>query len=714
MIGRIRVFGWLAAAAALVCVMPAAAGASQFLSVEIEAALSKRDDFLKKLGFPADKHSSFEQSLQSSADDGGFKGRLEALRGAGPWYRYVNGVISEGGVRERFFGEAVKTAAADPGTLWLLALEFIRGGQTQYADECFDAVEAYILAVGGSSAPLLSQQLILYGNTLAASNPEAAEYCYTESKRFDQNQCWWLYRKGAIGFPENLDNFLSAVPDFIAEALGLLAASWRAQTAFICWAYRFIAATAFIFACSLFVVLIVKYLSRGVHPIGDTLFVGASPGVRTAASVVIVLAMFIAGVVPALWLTAFLICRFMNAGEKKLLILACAILTVSPLGFFADSFLSRGIRPDSPAVLLERSIREGYSAGLYNLVRTNLTKRPGNRANELALAISSTKSENYGANSDAVNKALDLAPNDPLALLYAGNHAFLTNDIGGMKQYYGAALKNNPGSAEAKFNLAQAYADDADFTASDMISEAAKLNAGLVGGHMRVNTRYFQDDVPPLRRIIQPALTPSYFWSRLFMADPAEMIRFNESKTYFGLSPIAAFGASVVLMLVFMGLYSSVWKHGAKVRKYFTCRICGRLLCRRCRKGTICSNCYKKSIDSHNNAATMYNLQKAYQDKATLRRDFTRFALGIMIPGAGTLYKGEALFKPAVTVLISSAVFAACYCAVTFHTYFPNAAVIDPIYCIPILLLYNIIAFFKQCLELAKTMKNRAKMSIKA
>jgi tetratricopeptide (TPR) repeat protein len=704
----------LTAVAALVFVTPTAARASQFLSAEIEAALSKRDDFLKKLDVPTGKLPFIEQWLQKNAGDGGFKGRLEALRGGSPWYRYANGVISEGDGRERFFGEAVKTAAADPGTLWLLALEFIRGGHTQYADECFDALEMYILAVGGSSAPLLSQQLILFGNTIAASDSAAAEYCYTASKRFDKNQCWWLYRKGAVGFPDNTGNMLAAFPDFIAEALGLLATSWRAQTALIYWAYRFFAATLFIFVCALFAVFIVKYLPRGVHPIGDTLFVGASPNIRTAASVVILLAMLMAGVVPTLWLIAFLICRFMNASEKKLLILACAILTLSPLGFFADSFLSRGIRPDSPAVLLERSIREGYSVGLYNLVRTNLTKRPGNHATELALAICATKSENYGANSDAVNKALDLAPDDPLALLYAGNHAFLTNDISGMKQYYGTALKNNPGSAEAKFNLAQAYANDVDFTASDMISEAAKINASLVGGHMRVNARYFQDDVPPLRRIIQPALTPLYFWSRLFMADPAEMIRFNESKTYFGLSPIAAFGASVVSMLVFLGLYSAMWKHDSKIRKYFSCRICGRLLCRKCRKGTICSVCYKKSIDSHNNAATMYNLQKAYQDKATLRRDFTRFVLGIVIPGAGTLYKGEALFKPAITVLITSAVFAACYCAITFHSYFPSAAVVDPIYCIPVLLLYNIAAFFKQCFGLAKTMKNRAKMSIKS
>ena len=712
MTGRIRALVWLAAVAALVCVMPASARTSQFLSAEIEAALSKRDDFLKKLDFPMEELPSLEPWLREKADDANFKGRLSAMRGGNPWYRYASGITgADDDARERFFGEAINAAAADPGTLWLLALEFIRNEYMPFADECFDAIEKCILTVGGSSAPVLSQQLILFGNTVAATEPVTAEYCYTAAKRFDKNQCWWIYRKGAIGFPKNV---IATVPDFIAEALNLLATSWRAQVAFLYWAYRLFAVTVFIFVCALFAVFAVKYLPQGVHPIGDTLFTGASPGVRTASGVVIVLAMLIAGVVPTLWVIAFLTCRFMNAKEKKLLILACMILTASPLNFFAESFFSRGIRPDSPAVLLERSIREGYSEGLYKLAEANLSKRPGNHATELTLAVCATKSDGYGANTNAVSKALAVSPDDPLTLLYAGNQAFLTDDIDGMKQYYGAALKNNPRSAEAKFNLAQAYVDDGGFTASDMISEAAKIDAGLVGGHMRVNNHYFQDDVPPLRRIIQPTLTPLYFWSRLFLADPAEILQFNSNKIYFGLTPFAAFGASAVLMMVFLCIYSAVWKQESKIRKYFTCRICGRLLCRRCRKGTICSICYKKSIDSNNNAATMYNLQKTYQDRATLRKDFTKFALGVVIPGAGNLYKGEMLFKPALTVFITSAVFAACYCAITFHTYYPNAAVIDPIYFIPILLLYNFIAFIKQCIGLAATMKNRAKMSIKA
>jgi hypothetical protein len=710
---KIRVFRWLAVALALVCVLPYAAKAAQYLSAEIEAALSERDEFLKRLDLAEVDFLSLK-SWAASGDGGDVGSRLNGLTKndkRGPWYYYINGFVNgadNGDAAERFFGMAVAAAGVDPGVLWLLALEFVRNGEVRFADECLDAVEKYILAGGGSSAPLLSQQLMLLGNAKAAGDPAAAEYCHKAAKRFDKDQCWWLYRKGLIDFPQNI---IATLPGFVTEMCGLFAASWRAQVALLSGAYRLFAATLFIFVCAAFAVLALKYLPRGVHPIGDTLFSTASPQARTVSGIVIILAMLMFGIVPTLWVIAFLICRFLNAKEKKLLIFLCAVLMLCPLNFLAQSFLSRGINPSSPAFLLDRSIREGYSAGLYDLSRANLSKSSGNYATRLSLAVSAIKSGDRAVSSKALNTVLELAPNDPLVQMYAGNYSFLTGDTEGMERYYGAVLKDNPRSAAAKFNLAQAYVNSEGFTASDMMSEAAKIDAALVGGHTRANARYFQDEVPPQRQIIQPTLTPLYFWTRLFLADLSELSRFNGGKRYFGLSPLAAFGVSAFAMLLFLCLYSAMWKEEPRIKKYFTCRICGRLLCRRCRKGTMCSVCYKESIASNNNAAAMYNRQKAYQDRAALRKDLTKFAIGAVFPGAGDLYKGETVFKSAATMLTASAIFAALYCAMTFHTYYPSKAVIDPIYFAAVLLLYNTAAFIKQCVWLAVTMKNKARMS---
>jgi tetratricopeptide (TPR) repeat protein len=358
-------------------------------------------------------------------------------------------------------------------------------------------------------------------------------------------------------------------------------------------------------------------------------------------------------------------------------------------------------------------MREGYSEELYIAAYQNLARWPDNRAARLALAVSAVKSGDRKASSEAVNRALESAPNDPIALMYAGNASFLAGSATGMEGNYGAVIKSHPQyAAEAKFSLAQAYMGSGGFTAADMISEAAKINSSLIGGYMRENAHYFGEGAPPLRSVMQPTLTPSYFWGRLFFADPKDAFA-GAGITYYGLTPIAAFALSAALMTVFLIVYYAAWSKESKIKKYFTCRICGRLLCRKCRKGTMCSVCYRKNIDSHNNAATMYNLQKKYQDRATIQKDLIKCALGIAVPGAGALYKGETVFKPAAVMFISSAVFAAYYCAATFHASYPSKSVANPIYFVLILLVYNAAAIIRQCLGLAATMKVRAKMLVK-
>ncbi|MDR0331082.1 MAG: hypothetical protein LBH93_05190, partial [Chitinispirillales bacterium] len=571
MTSQTRASWWAAAALAVICALPCTARASQFLSSEIASALSERSAFLRGIELAEKDFFSLKSSLASSDKQNALRNRLNITSRGGPWRHYVRGAVEDAGGDKRSaqsFSKAIEEAATDPGALWLLLVEFIRGGHTKPADECLETLRAWILASGGRAAPLLSQQLILLGNTIADAAPNSAEYCYNASKRFDENQCWWLYRKGAIGFPNNA---MAAMPGFIAEASATVIKSWRAQASLLCGLHRFFSAALFIFACAVFFTFAVKYLPHGVHPIGDTLFAPAAPSVRTFSSVAVVASMLLLGVVPTLWATAFLVCRFLSASEKKLLVFSCLILVFSPLNFYVTGFLNRCIDPNSPAVLLDRSIREGYSQELYLSAAKNIAARPGNYAGHIARAVSAIKSGDLKISSEAMSKALEAAPNDPIALMYAGSLSFLTSDADGMERYYGGVLKEHPQyAAEAKYSLSQAYAGNGDFTTSDMISEAAKINSPMIGGHMRANDNYFGENPPPLRRVIQPALSPAYFWSRLFIANPAEILQLK-GETYYGLSPVAAFGASAAVMLIFLIFYFTAWGKASKVKKYFTC-----------------------------------------------------------------------------------------------------------------------------------------------
>jgi len=699
---RTRALSCVAAALLVMCCFSSAVRATPYLSAEIESALAARSGFLQNTGLTEEDFISFDSWIEANGLQQ-FEGRVAGS--SGPWPHYMRGLVSnDGNAAAEQYGRAMK--AAGPGALWLLSLEFVRYEQYPWADAAFDAVEKVIIGNGGSRAPLLSQKLMLMGNIMAESSPERAVFCYKWANRFDPNHPWWAYKKGGIDFPRSV---AGAAPGFISESFNVLLNSWRAQLSFISAVYRYISVTLFMFICALFLVFTIKYLPSGTHHIGDALFRRASPRFRTASSVAIAVSVLILGILPGLWLIAFLTYRFLSPSEKKLMLFACAVLAVSPLDHYAKNFLRHNLEPNSAAALLDRAVNEGYSGGLHEQISANAAKQPQSYANQLALGVSLTKKGDYTAAAEAVDKALKIVPNDYTAMMYAGNIAFLRGDFDGMDHSLRDLIAKYPKCARARYNLAQAYAGEGRLDASDMITDAAKVNAALISDYMRENEHYFDGAPPPLRRVMQPVITPVYFWGRIFPHD---------WKSAFGnaVRPlwVSAAGALLFIMLAVLG--AAVWgKSRTKVRTYFVCRICGRLLCRKCRKGTLCEACNRACLATQNNAATMYNMQKACQDKSLLYKNITKYALGMAVPGAGRLYKGEQTTRrPALVMLISCAVYAAYYCAFTFSTNYPSVTVINPVYFVSMFLIYNITAAIKQSNELSNTLKTRAKMATNA
>jgi len=707
---RIRAVWSAIFACLIVCGAAPATQASQFLSVEIEAALASRTAFLQRVDLPDSDFLNFRPWLEKHDSDR-FAERLgELSEEENPWYYFLNGLLDAENA-STYYGYAIQAASPDPGVLWLLALEFIRNDLSPLAENAFTELEKQIFAIGATSAPLLSQQLMLFGNILALSYPTDADFCYTWAKRFDNRQSWWLYKKASLDFPRNL---ASGIPAFIADALRTIVTSWRAQLALVSGLYGFFSATLFIFMCTVILIFMVKYLPSGAHTMGDLLFHGASPRFRTISSVIIVLSILplglapFFGLIPFLWAGVFMIRRFLTAPEKKLLTVACVILAVSPLDALITNLFERQTTPDSTPVVFDRVVREGFSNSLHKLAAANAVNKPGSSIDQLSLAISCAKmgEDSYRQSADALRKAHQIAPSDPMVMMYAGNISFFVGNIDAMEQFYSRLLEKQPKNAAAKYNYAQSLINKGGFTASDVVAEAVKLNPSLISDFMLVNDHCFSGDIPPMRRLILTAVTPGYFWSHLFFADLGEALKIRGWALFFGISPLITFVLFATLLAALLTLDVTLWNNRSKVKKYFTCRICGRLLCRKCRKGSMCSSCYRECLKSHNNAAAMYNMQKRRQNHAQLYRDIMKGLLGMFVPGTGQLYTGEALFKPAAMLLVTSAVFAAYCCAFTFRTNYPALTVINPVYCVSVLLIYNIIAFFKQGAGMVKVLQN--------
>ena len=713
MIKQSRTLLTVIAALTVICAVPKNTAASQFWAQDIEYALAARTGFLEQIGL-TDKDLLSARTWVGSQKQL-FEERLLTMRGSqSPWYFYLSGLIEE----ERsgaFYGQALITAAADPGTQWLLSLEFIRSNQLQWAANSMAALEKSMFSLGGTTAPLIAQQLLLAGRGFESQSAGQAEFCYAWAKRFDSQQYWSQYQRGRI---RGLAGFLPSVSALIVEAGSVLSASWEMQLTFAAQTHRFLRAAFFIFICAIFLVLSLKHLHSGVHFFGDKLFGLAPPFSRTLSCIIIVLSMLTMGVFTTLWIIAFLIRRFLGGSEKKLLTFACVLLVLAPIDNWIANIFLQNLKTNSTAAVFDRVNREGFSEALHQISLNNAQQQPDNYMRQLSLAISSMKGAHNHLGADALRKALQLAPEEPLTLLCEGNISFLLGQFDAMENSYNKLLKKQPKNTEAIYNLSQAQLRREGFAAAILIDEAARLEPAKVNNYIKLNELYFSGDAPPLRRLMQPYISPDFFWSRLFFAEGGT---FSQSKAiwgsaFWGFSPAVSLAVFIILLTVMLVIDRFFWNGDKlKLRKYFTCKICGQIICRRCRKGMMCASCYNESINLHNSAAMINNLQKKYQDMSALYKRILKCVLGSVMPGAEKLYSEgeESVLKPAFVMFFSSVVLGIYYWAFTFHSNYPGLTILSPIYLAAVFLVYNIFAVIRNIRDLADFLIAKAKAKAK-
>jgi len=704
----------LAALTALivVCVVPQTAAASQFWSQDIEYALAARTGFLEQIGLTDKDFLSARTWVGSQKHL--FEERLSTQHSSqSPWYFYLSGLIDD----ERsgaFYGQALIQAASDPGTQWLLSLEFIRNNQLQWAANSMASLEKAMFSLGGTTAPLIAQQLLLAGRGFESQSAGQAEFCYAWAKRFDSQQYWSQYQRGRL---RGLAGFLPSVSALVVEAWGILSTSWKTQLTFAAQTYRFLHLVFFIFICAVFLVLSLKHLPSGVHFLGDRLYGSAPPLYRTISGIIIVLSLFSIGFFTAVWITAFLIRRFLNSGEKKLLTFACILLALAPIDNWITNMFLQNARAESTAVVFDRVNREGFSEELHLLSLQNAQKKPDNYLRQLSLAISAMKGAEYDLSAAALRKALQLAPQEPVTLLCAGNISFLLANVGksnfeAVEQYYNDLLKKQPKNTEAIFNLGQAQLRSSGFAAANLIDEAARLEPVKVNNFIKLNELYFSGDSPPLRKLMQPYISPLFFWGKMFFAETGTLSQSRTiwGNTFWGFDPAASLAIFVVLLLIMLIVDKIFWSsEKLRLKRYFTCKICGQLICRGCRKGMMCASCYRKSINLHNSAAMINNLQKEHQDIAALYRRILKCILGSVVPGSEKLYGEESVLKPAIIMFFSSVILGAYFWAFTFHSSYPELTILSPVYLVAVFFVYNIFAVIRNVRDLAGFLIAKAK-----
>ena len=224
-----------------------------------------------------------------------------------------------------------------------------------------------------------------------------------------------------------------------------------------------------------------------------------------------------------------------------------------------------------------------------------------------------------------------LAPRDTRCLVNRGNIRFVDGDLGSSQEDYQQALKRDPRSIAARYNLALLYAETfRTVEAAQTLQEARALDAYAV--------QRFQD-TPTLVKVVSIGYSPDEARRKI-----EEMERVGRSRRLLGhyrsWDPFGGF--RVPLVIAFLVAVAAAWALDSVRRRgrgYASeCQKCGRAFCRLCKPSTesalLCSQCIHVYLKK-DGVAIETKLQKL--DDVRRRRSFEERLRGILnavFPGA--------------------------------------------------------------------------------
>jgi hypothetical protein len=193
---------------------------------------------------------------------------------------------------------------------------------------------------------------------------------------------------------------------------------------------------------------------------------------------------------------------------------------------------------------------------------------------------------------------------------------------------------------ETWFNSSQAelYANhSADH--KKYLDRAADIDPAWVTEWLKDNDEHFPA-APPARKAMDPMLRPGQAWMGAWRS--LLDLDFLRVKIRSGILDLTGAGLLAAVVLAVAGLWFrfrrySLHTHG---RDLFECRICGRIMCRACRKGVHCDPCFKTVSGVQDNRVRV-DLVGRLRHRATVAMVRSGSVLNGLLPGIGQLYLGK-------------------------------------------------------------------------
>jgi tetratricopeptide (TPR) repeat protein len=675
-----------------------------FWEQEIKSALDSRDAFYKSAGIRSDFFAGLHSRqntfrlFQSIPQDS-----------TSTWYYFLKGLAvtkDSAEIASLFFNKALVLTEKDPGSTWVLCSEFERHGFYLWQEKSLKKLEELFLASGAQSAPVVAQPLLFKAVFPGASHrTNTPEFYCSWAEKFDKNSIWPALIKIKSGGIFNLGRTIATVEKII----GKIASSWRLQLVLsrhlFAWFFSFI-----IFCIvGILVGIGAKHLPSSLHIASEYL-----PSLFSSkAKLFLVFCVFCSvaffGALPFLWCFFFIIWRHCRRRDKRLLGLALALFLLFPIGIRVGDMFDRALSPEGPVMLYKKVIDEGYYSSLDSCIAAQTRLAGGDFLLHTAAALYSLKKGDPVSAYPHIKLAQRSSPYNPAVIIASGNAKFYHGDLSGARNAYQQCIKLYPSYEPAYFNLGQYFFNSME-TAKGMeyITQAAKLNPVNINAFIKKNDECFSKEWPPLCQLIAPDFNPAQFWNAIFPFYCGSWKTATErfGGLFLGVPLLWYCGIEAALLVLLLCFDVLVWSKDI-LKKVSACKLCQAPICRACKRGGVCKNCFNDTQHIRNEQIRQRIMRKI-QNRTVGSGLMIAHFLDMLFPGAGIAYRGSPVYK-SLPVIAATALVYATYASLLHSTseypswIFQGATI--PLYCL--LVFYNMFFIVRAIMKSVKELKMR-------
>jgi tetratricopeptide (TPR) repeat protein len=672
-----------------------------FWESEIALALDSRDLIYKQAGIPTAEFYKMRPGYSAT-------GPLSSDTST-PWPFFLRGLSYAGDSAEvaaLFFNKAIACTEKDPGRTWVLSEEFERCGLAGWQEKCLKKLELLFLACGAQSVPAISQQLLYKAAAMSAKGADNGSEIYnTWASRFDRD-CIWTH----IQVIESSGIFATAkvFPRLQAIADRILS-SWKTQLVLARNIYEWFFILFLLAIAGILLGLSIKYIPWALHIPSERLPDKFSSKAKLFLAILIFASFIFLGLLFFVWCFFFIVWRHCSSKDKQLATVALVLFLLFPFGIKVEDMFDSALSPGGSVMLYEKTLNEGYYQQLDLSIRNRTISNNRDYLVHTAAALYSLKKGEPLSAFPHLKIAQRLFHDNPAVLIASGNALFYSGDLAGARDAFQECIKLYPAYEPAYFNLGQYYFNSMETAKGmDYITQATKLNPGYVNAFIKKNDECFSKEWPQLRQLLAPDFTPSYFWKNIFPdycgTWNSASLRFGD--LFFGMPLLWYIALSIMLFIIILLFDSQVWSKNA-VKKVTACKLCQAIICRKCKRGSICRTCFSATQQIRNEQIRQRIMRKI-QFKTLRLRFLQTTILDMVFPGAGMIFRSAPVYQSLLSIALTSMVYATYIslfrAAFDFPAWTAQGLVMQGC---AVLALYNIFFVVRGFIKIAKELTKR-------